>query len=168
MTPDINEGKDARVKRRDFLKVLGVAGAATSVVGCTSGEVEKIRRASSLQCQTWFQVQGNQYAHSVFKNRNLTQAPIHLKKPLTRPLTFGLFLDFSAKTHATFIMPIEIKIRKNEPVDRALRRLKKKLERENIIKDVRAKRYNEKPTERRRRKVKVMAFTQMLRDRHSK
>ncbi|MBC8011238.1 MAG: 30S ribosomal protein S21, partial [Burkholderiales bacterium] len=35
-------------------------------------------------------------------------------------------------------MPIEIKIRKNEPVDRALRRLKKKLERENIIKDVRA------------------------------
>ena len=60
-------------------------------------------------------------------------------------------------------MPIEIKIRKNEPVDRALRRLKKKLERENIIKDVRAKRYNEKPTERRRRKVKVMAFTQMLR-----
>ncbi|MCS6242720.1 MAG: 30S ribosomal protein S21 [Opitutus sp.] len=65
-------------------------------------------------------------------------------------------------------MPIEIKIRKNEPVDRALRRLKKKLERENIIKDVRAKRYNEKPTERRRRKVKVMAFTQMLRDRHSK
>jgi small subunit ribosomal protein S21 len=64
-------------------------------------------------------------------------------------------------------MPIEIKIRKNEPVDRALRRLKKKLERENIIKDVRAKRYCEKPCERRRRKEKVQAFTQMLRRRYA-
>lgn len=63
-------------------------------------------------------------------------------------------------------MPIEIRIRKNEPVDRALRRLKKKLERENIIKGVRAKRYFEKPCEKRRRKEKVMAFTQMLRRRY--
>jgi len=64
-------------------------------------------------------------------------------------------------------MSIEIKIRKNEPVDRALRRLKKKLDRENIIKDVRAKRYYEKPSERRRRKDKVAAFTQMLRARYA-
>jgi small subunit ribosomal protein S21 len=49
-------------------------------------------------------------------------------------------------------MSIEIKMRKNEPIDRALRRMKKKLERENIIKDVRMKRYAEKPSERRRRK----------------
>jgi len=42
MTPDTKLGKDARVKRRDFLKVLGVAGAATSAIGCTSGEVEKL------------------------------------------------------------------------------------------------------------------------------
>lgn len=64
-------------------------------------------------------------------------------------------------------MSIEIKIRKSEPVDRALRRLKKKLERENVIKGVRAKRYFEKPCDKRRRKVKVMAFTQMLRNRHA-
>ena len=64
-------------------------------------------------------------------------------------------------------MSIEIKIRKNEPVDRALRRLKKKLDRENIIKDARAKRYYEKPSERRRRKDKVAAFTQMLRARYA-
>ncbi len=64
-------------------------------------------------------------------------------------------------------MSIEIKIRKNEPVDRAIRRLKKKLERENVIKDVRSKRYFEKPCERRRRKEKVMAFTQMLRRRYA-
>ena len=35
-------------------------------------------------------------------------------------------------------MSIEIKIRKNEPIDRALRRMKKKLDRENIIKGTRA------------------------------
>ncbi|MDR1789008.1 MAG: 30S ribosomal protein S21 [Opitutaceae bacterium] len=64
-------------------------------------------------------------------------------------------------------MAIEIKIRKSEPIDRALRRLKKKLERENVIKDVRAKRYYEKPCEKRRRKEKVMAFTQMLRNRYA-
>jgi small subunit ribosomal protein S21 len=63
-------------------------------------------------------------------------------------------------------MPIEIKIRKNEPIDRAIRRMKKKLDRENIIKDARSKRYYEKPCEARRRREKVMAFTAMLRARH--
>jgi small subunit ribosomal protein S21 len=63
-------------------------------------------------------------------------------------------------------MSIEIKIRKNEPIDRALRRMKKKLDRENIIKGTRAKRYYEKPCEKRRRKDKVMAFTAMLRRRY--
>ena len=64
-------------------------------------------------------------------------------------------------------MSIEIKIRKNEPIDRAIRRRKKKLERENIIKGTRAKRYFEKPCEKRRRREKVMAFTDMLRRRHA-
>ena len=64
-------------------------------------------------------------------------------------------------------MAIEIKIRKNEPIDRALRRMKKKLDRENIIKGTRAKRYYEKPCEKRRRKEKVQAFTQMLRRRYA-
>jgi small subunit ribosomal protein S21 len=64
-------------------------------------------------------------------------------------------------------MAIEIKIRKNEPIDRALRRMKKKLDRENIIKGARAKRYYEKPCEKRRRKEKVQAFTQMLRRRYA-
>ncbi len=63
-------------------------------------------------------------------------------------------------------MPVEIKIRKGETMDKAIRRLKKKLERENIIKDVRAKRYFEKPTEVRRRKNKVQAFNNMLRQRY--
>ena len=78
-----------------------------------------------------------------------------------------LFVSFSKDNSLPFTMPIEIKMRKNEPIDRALRRMKKKLERENIIKDVRTKRYNEKPCERRRRKEKVMAFTAMLRRRYA-
>ncbi len=51
-------------------------------------------------------------------------------------------------------------------MDRALRRLKKKLDREGILRDVRAKRYFEKPCEIRRRKEKVQAFSAMLRARH--
>lgn len=78
-----------------------------------------------------------------------------------------LLVTLSTDHFLPFIMPIEIKMRKNEPIDRALRRMKKKLERENIIKDVRMKRYNEKPCERRRRKEKVMAFTAMLRRKYA-
>ncbi len=63
-------------------------------------------------------------------------------------------------------MPVEVKIRKGEPMERALRRLKKKLDREGVIRDVRAKRYFEKPSEVKRRKKKVMDFTNMLRLRH--
>jgi small subunit ribosomal protein S21 len=87
------------------------------------------------------------------------------KKPLTHARRLGLLPVFPFTT-PSIQMSIEIKIRKNEPVDRAIRRMKKKLERENIIKGVRAKRYYEKPCEKRRRKNKVQAFTQMLRRRH--
>ena len=44
-------------------------------------------------------------------------------------------------------MSIEIKLRKGEPMDRAIRRLKKSLDREGVIRDVRAKRYFEKPSD---------------------
>lgn len=60
-------------------------------------------------------------------------------------------------------MAIEVKIRKNEPVERALRRLKKKLDREGVIKDVRANRYFEKPSQTKRRRNKVAAFNNMIR-----
>lgn len=51
-------------------------------------------------------------------------------------------------------------------MERALRRLKKKLDREGVIRDVRAKRYFEKPSEVKRRKKKAADFTNMLRIRH--
>jgi len=63
-------------------------------------------------------------------------------------------------------MPVEVRIRKGEPMERALRRLKKKLDREGVIRDVRAKRYFEKPSEIKRRKKKVAAFSSMLRARY--
>ncbi len=86
---------------------------------------------------------------------------------LTHPEGTGFFLAFRHFPTTPFPMSIEIKMRKNEPIDRALRRMKKKLDRENIIKDVRAKRYYEKPCEKRRRKDKVAAFTAMLRARYA-
>ena len=63
-------------------------------------------------------------------------------------------------------MPVAVKIRKGEPMERALRRLKKRLDREGVIRDARVKRYFEKPCDVRRRKKKVAAFTSMLRLRH--
>ena len=51
-------------------------------------------------------------------------------------------------------MHSEIRIRKGEPVDRALRRLKKKLDKEGTLKDLRNRRYYEKPSETKRRMAK--------------
>ncbi|MBI62403.1 MAG: 30S ribosomal protein S21 [Verrucomicrobiales bacterium] len=56
----------------------------------------------------------------------------------------------------------EIKLRKGEPVERALRRLKKKVDREGTIKDIRSRRAFEKPSERKRRKMKAAKFQAML------
>ena len=61
----------------------------------------------------------------------------------------------------------EVKLKKGEPIDRALRRLKKKVDRESIIKDVRMKWHYEKPSERRRRKLKVARFSAMLAARYA-
>ena len=47
----------------------------------------------------------------------------------------------------------EVKLRKGENIDRALRRLKKKMDREGIMREIRAHRHYEKPSERKRRKA---------------
>jgi small subunit ribosomal protein S21 len=52
-------------------------------------------------------------------------------------------------------------------VDRALRRLKKKVDREGTLKTVRYHRHFEKPSEKRRRKEKVARFSAMLRARYA-
>ncbi|HWD94651.1 MAG TPA: 30S ribosomal protein S21 [Verrucomicrobiae bacterium] len=61
----------------------------------------------------------------------------------------------------------EIKLKKGEPVDRALRRLKKKVDREGTLKTVRDNRRFEKPSERRRRKEKAARFSAMLSARYA-
>ena len=64
-------------------------------------------------------------------------------------------------------MAIEVQVRKGEPAERALRRLKKRLDREGVIRDVRAKRYFEEPSQAKRRKTKELDFNNMLRVRYS-
>ena len=61
----------------------------------------------------------------------------------------------------------EIKLKKGEPAEKALRRLKKKIDREGTLKTVRAKRTFEKPSERKRRKMKVARFSAMLSARYA-
>ena len=52
-------------------------------------------------------------------------------------------------------MPM-VSVGENEPLERALRRFKKKIEREGILKTLKARKYYEKPSERKRRKRKLM------------
>ncbi len=61
----------------------------------------------------------------------------------------------------------EVKLKKGEPVDKALRRLRKKMDREQTMLTVRRRRTFEKPSAAKRRKSKVARFAAMLRARHS-
>jgi small subunit ribosomal protein S21 len=48
----------------------------------------------------------------------------------------------------------KIHIKENEPLERALRRFKKKIEREGIIREVKARKHYEKPSVKKRRKIR--------------
>ena len=48
----------------------------------------------------------------------------------------------------------KVDVRHGEPIERALRRLKKKVEREGTLKEIRARKHYEKPSVKRRRKQK--------------
>ncbi len=61
----------------------------------------------------------------------------------------------------------EITLKKGEHVEKALRRLKKKLSREGTFEIVRRRRYFEKPSVVARRKLKAARFTAMLRERYA-
>ena len=49
----------------------------------------------------------------------------------------------------------KVQITENEPLEKALRRLKKKIEREGILKVLKARKHYEKPSEKRRRKMRA-------------
>jgi len=61
----------------------------------------------------------------------------------------------------------EVKLRQGEPVDKAIRRLKKKLDREQTLVQVRLHRRFEKPSARKRRKQKAARFSAMLKARYA-
>jgi small subunit ribosomal protein S21 len=50
----------------------------------------------------------------------------------------------------------KVSVGENEPLERALRRFKKKIEREGILKTLKARKHYEKPSEKKRRKRKMM------------
>lgn len=54
-------------------------------------------------------------------------------------------------------MPSEVSTKKGEPVDKALRRLKKKMDREGVLRELRNRRNYEKPSELKRREDKRTA-----------
>ena len=61
----------------------------------------------------------------------------------------------------------EVYLKKGEPVDKALRRLKKKLDREQTLYQVRLHRRFEKPSARKRKKQKAARFAAMLKARYA-
>jgi len=62
---------------------------------------------------------------------------------------------------------IEVKLRKQEPVDKALRRLKKQMVREGVFKELKQRRHYEKPSVSLRKKTKAARFEAMLKQRHA-
>jgi len=61
----------------------------------------------------------------------------------------------------------EVQLRRNEPISKALRRLRKKLDREQTLLQARQHRRFEKPGDRKRRKQKAARFSAMLQARHA-
>ena len=56
----------------------------------------------------------------------------------------------------------QINIRPDESIDRALKRLKRRLDRDDILRQCRDRRYFEKPSAKKRRKLKEAKFKAML------
>ena len=57
---------------------------------------------------------------------------------------------------------IQVNLNKDEPVERALKRLKRKLDRDDVIKECRDRRYFEKPSAKKRRRRKEAKFKAYL------
>ena len=76
-------------------------------------------------------------------------------------------LPDAATLHAELKFMTEIKLKKGEPVERAIRRLKKKLDREQTLQQFRMRRRFEKPSAMRRRKEKAARFAAMLKARYA-
>ncbi len=97
-------------------------------------------------------------ASSKNRLRNLPKNALHWRRVLQQ--------WFSAWTTCFYAMT-EIKLKRGEPVEKAIRRLKKKLDREQTLQQFRMRRRFEKPSARRRRKEKAVRFSAMLKARYA-
>ena len=61
---------------------------------------------------------------------------------------------------------LQVKIKKGEHIDKALKRLKKKMLREKIIEEVRNRRYFEKPSQKKQKRIKEQKFQNYLRNKN--
>ncbi len=57
----------------------------------------------------------------------------------------------------------KVQVGENEPLEKALKRLKKKIEREGILKILKQRKHYEKPSEKRRRKARTSKTTKKKR-----
>ena len=62
----------------------------------------------------------------------------------------------------------EIKLKKNENVERALKRLKRNPDVKHVLDQLRLRKYYEKPSEKRKRRMKKAKFDQYLRSKEEK
>tara|TARA_Y100000590_G_C15112201_1_gene785297 strand:- start:164 stop:367 length:204 start_codon:yes stop_codon:yes gene_type:complete len=63
---------------------------------------------------------------------------------------------------------IEVKLVKGESVDRALKRLKKKIDREGVLQQIRDRQFYVKPSDKRQKQKKKAKFEAMLQARRNK
>ena len=61
---------------------------------------------------------------------------------------------------------LEVKLKKGQKVDNALRILKKKMLKEGIFDEVKRLKYFEKPSQKRQKQIKTAKFNNMLRNRN--
>ena len=61
---------------------------------------------------------------------------------------------------------LQVKIKKGEHIDKALKRLKKKMLREKIIEEVKNRRYFEKPSQKKQKRIKDQKFQNYLRNKN--
>ena len=67
----------------------------------------------------------------------------------------GIIPFFQLRLIRKVVCVSKVQVGENEPLDKALRRLKKKIEREGILKILKSRKHYEKPSEKRRRKMRA-------------
>ena len=64
------------------------------------------------------------------------------------------YINFQSYTGKEMIILTQVEVKKDESFESALRRFKKKIEQEGILREVRDRKHYEKPSERKRKKAK--------------